>query len=378
MAAPQPLPVQKSSPTEWEWAEPPYLRRQYFKLLRRAIDKYFPTRTTSVDYAAAKAAPPPPVAPHEIYHSPEEIIAMASAIKKTYDEDVVILSADGVRLGVFMKNGLARPWQYKVTPVEETTAAIHRLMETYPPRRPSDHDMGHMSMEDLGARFGAHNFGSYRFGLEHTPSDPCYDPDALASGTPGYLSADVLGGEAIGNSFRFSDVYRFYYATAALAQTIGLLFSAVDPDACQRAQDRFHALLDVSIATASSAGSCAAICPRAPVDAVAAAALAAPPDDDEKYRGGGWVAVCCFGDFTGGDVLLPELDVRLCLRPGDVLFLRAPAAKAVGRALAMDFEGKIEEDEEDGDDDDDDDEARDSRTRKRRLQMIKSGFLSSG
>ncbi|KAI9833648.1 MAG: hypothetical protein M1826_006738 [Phylliscum demangeonii] len=356
MAAPQPLPVQKSSPTEWEWAEPPYLRRQYFKLLRRAIDKYFPTHTTSVDYAAAaaaaaaaKAAPPPPVPPHEIYHSPEEIIAMASAIQKTYDEDVVILSADGVRLSVFMKNGLARPWHYKVTPVEETTAAIHRLMENYPPRRPSDHDMGHMSMEDLEARFGAHNFGSYRFGLEHTPSDPCYDPDALASGTPGYLSADVLGGEAIGNSFRFSDVYRFYYATAALAQTIGLLFSAVDPDACQRAQDRFHALLDVcgtlntlhhSHRDCSVGRLVRCNLPRAPVDAVAAAALAAPPDDDdEKYRGGGWVAVCCFGDFTGGDVLLPELDVRLCLRPGDVLFLRAPAAKVVGRALAMDFEG---------------------------------------
>lgn len=48
----------------------------------------------------------------------------------------------------------------------------------------------------------------------------------------------------------------------------------------------------------------------------------------------GWTAMCCFGEFSGGDLCLPGIEVedfegqavgemRLRYRPGDVIFLRA-------------------------------------------------------
>jgi hypothetical protein len=37
----------------------------------------------------------------------------------------------------------------------------------------------------------------------------------------------------------------------------------------------------------------------------------------------GWVGMTCFGDFTGGELCLPQLSLKLDFKPGDVILFRS-------------------------------------------------------
>lgn len=50
----------------------------------------------------------------------------------------------------------------------------------------------------------------------------------------------------------------------------------------------------------------------------------------------GWVAMVCWGDFSGGYLALPDLGVKLDFKPGDIIFFRSRLLEH----FVTDFEGE--------------------------------------
>ncbi|KAI9819658.1 MAG: hypothetical protein M1826_001119 [Phylliscum demangeonii] len=117
--------------------------------------------------------------------------------------DLLVHSRDGVRLCLFLKNGLERPWGWKANPIWETEKAVFDLTHEYPPSVP--HDVRHR--EDLpGAPPATHQVqGSYHFAYW------------------------VAQGHAHSAAHRRDSVSRFFKSLAPLTQTISLLFQGLDP-----------------------------------------------------------------------------------------------------------------------------------------------------
>lgn len=51
--------------------------------------------------------------------------------------------------------------------------------------------------------------------------------------------------------------------------------------------------------------------------------LAAQPHKDTSDYKDGWVGMCCWGDFTGGHLVIPILGIQLQFKPGDIVFFRS-------------------------------------------------------
>ena len=51
--------------------------------------------------------------------------------------------------------------------------------------------------------------------------------------------------------------------------------------------------------------------------------LAAHPHKDSSHYKKGWVAMCCLGDFTGGELVKPPLKMMFKFQPEDVIFFRS-------------------------------------------------------
>ena len=51
--------------------------------------------------------------------------------------------------------------------------------------------------------------------------------------------------------------------------------------------------------------------------------LAAQPHKDTSDYKKGWVTMCCFGEFTSGELVIPVLKMRFQFQPGDVIFFRS-------------------------------------------------------
>ena len=103
---------------------------------------------------------------------------------------------------------------------------------------------------------------------------------------------------------------QFFVNIAPLTQAVSLLFSAVDKT-YQRAL-RTGAL---RIMTATNRACFQGL--------VVIRNLAALPHKDSSDYKKGWVAMCCFGDFTGGELVIPVLKMMFKFQPGDVIFFRS-------------------------------------------------------
>lgn len=51
--------------------------------------------------------------------------------------------------------------------------------------------------------------------------------------------------------------------------------------------------------------------------------LAVEPHKDHSDSKTGWVAMCCWGEFIGGELVIPTLKLSLKFQPGDVIFFRS-------------------------------------------------------
>ena len=47
------------------------------------------------------------------------------------------------------------------------------------------------------------------------------------------------------------------------------------------------------------------------------------PQKDSGDVKDGWVAMACFGNFTGGGLCAPALWIKIPFRPGDIVFFRS-------------------------------------------------------
>lgn len=51
--------------------------------------------------------------------------------------------------------------------------------------------------------------------------------------------------------------------------------------------------------------------------------LAAQPHKDSSDYKAGWVGMCCFGDFVGGELVIPVLNMKFEFQPVDIVFFRS-------------------------------------------------------
>ena len=51
--------------------------------------------------------------------------------------------------------------------------------------------------------------------------------------------------------------------------------------------------------------------------------LACDPHKDKSDKKDGYVAMMCFGDFSGGELVVTELGMRFAFQPGDVVLFRS-------------------------------------------------------
>ena len=51
--------------------------------------------------------------------------------------------------------------------------------------------------------------------------------------------------------------------------------------------------------------------------------LAAEPHKDKSDYTDGWVVMCCWGSFKGGNLVIPALKQRFEFSPGDVMIFRS-------------------------------------------------------
>ncbi|KAI9885258.1 MAG: hypothetical protein M1823_002927 [Watsoniomyces obsoletus] len=233
-----------------------------------------------------------------------EILA---GLPKVHNEDMVVLSEDQVRLCVFLKNGLGRPWQWKASPLEKTMAAIQTLLKDFPPPPPKAKDIRHTNFEALKEKYGEKNCGLYHFALWHEQGRAHTKQSKESEGKGGVVSKDVGGG------YKHNFVTTFYKATAPLAQTLGLLFDGLDPHGFTRYRNNFnHLAVHTGLSSLHfSHRDCF-------LGRVLLHNLVAEPHRDALDTRGGWVAICCFGDFTGGHFVVEDLKIRLQFEPGDV------------------------------------------------------------
>ncbi|RPB18183.1 hypothetical protein L211DRAFT_877800 [Terfezia boudieri ATCC MYA-4762] len=51
--------------------------------------------------------------------------------------------------------------------------------------------------------------------------------------------------------------------------------------------------------------------------------LAAKPHKDRSDYADSWVIICCWGEFGGGDLVVPDLKLRFAFKHGDVVVFRS-------------------------------------------------------
>ena len=211
-----------------------------------------------------------------------------------------------------MKRGLGQPWG-KQSPAKQTPTAIKTLIKVYPPLVPKWRNVRHTLFSQLEKEHESGNVGLYHFALwiqtRHSNNPAFWDQPTRGA----TLSKDIL---ATGQ--KFEAAVHFFWETAPLTQAVGLHFQAVDSNGytCYQATYdymsnwlRLHALDFSEQACFLRIALLSNLCAR--------------PHWDASNSPNGWVAICAFGDFYGGELVVPELDVTLSLWPGNTVFLQS-------------------------------------------------------
>ncbi len=109
---------------------------------------------------------------------------------------------------------------------------------------------------------------------------------------------------------------------APLTQAIALLFSAIDKEMYRRYRAAYEEASDSAALTMMTATK------RECFQGLALVRnLAVEPHKDSSDVKNGWVGMCCWGEFTGGELVIPILGIKLLFQPGDVVFFRSALLK---------------------------------------------------
>jgi hypothetical protein len=301
--------------TVHEWPEP---RRMLKKLrdaiYRRKTDMYTITheevnlclRAHMADPNHHVDAKPPPTPNRTVYDS-----------TLFYDnKDIPVL--------LFVKNGLQGLWtrtnRPRLVTVGQDAIDYNDIYNTPPPLR--NKDMTRHPKDDYAEAKKKWDLLGKPVGVFH------YALWAATGNKPGsrqkiptqynqYLSADCYGSPQAAS--RQEKVMQFFRSIAPIMQSLAAWFRALDPEQYEAYRAHFQHLVDVTplkILEVSNSQCWLGL-----------AVLRNLQVHNHKDKGDvkdGWVAMTCFGDFTeGGELCLPQLDLKLHFRPRDVVFFRS-------------------------------------------------------
>ena len=109
-----------------------------------------------------------------------------------------------------------------------------------------------------------------------------------------------------------------YNNCGAMFQVIGQLFAAVDGQCFERFKNLYTA--------ATNLGGAANLCVsewQVFLTMILVHQLRVDPHKDDGDMEQGWVAMFVTGEFTGGDLVLPSLGIKMDYQPGDIVFMRS-------------------------------------------------------
>ena len=270
------------------------------KMIERAIHRYIPRTTiSSLNWQSLQSSPNSIVPTW----SPD---ALRQRTNKTtlVNHDIIALSEDSYPLAMFFKQGLRRVWQDKCADlVQHCQNAIDTLNLTYPPPRIKISDKRHTNVlqyEEKKIPYGVYHLGIW---VEQGQSD----------------NVPILSSETRKlTNIQHQAVLNYFRRIAPLVHAIGLFFERVDPQAFRVYQSAYEQVLNLTSLSAYHYSGKAAFLAHALLRN-----LTVEPHKDRGDVKEGWVAMCCFGEFTGGEFVVPALNIRFCFKPGDILFLRS-------------------------------------------------------
>lgn len=261
--------------------------------MRRAFEK-LPVLTLDSDFTTFKE---PITRVHNAF-------SLASSFDRIVDSVRVKVGTE--LMLVYWKKALEKPFGHKqgLRLIAQVEDAIDELAETFPPPKPKASDTRHQAFGEAFERHGP-NCGVYHFARwVATGHRGVHDP---------VLSKDVLSGGAKHNA-----VFDFYCKIAPLIQVTSLLFEAVDVDM------HLQYLLQYRLKAETTPLYGLTTSRRACFQGLALIRnLAAEPHKDKSDFKDGWVVMACFGNFTGGQLIIPHLELRIPFQPGDVVVFRS-------------------------------------------------------
>jgi len=231
-------------------------------------------------------------------------------------QNVVLISNDDepVPLVAYMRQGLTKPWDSSaniiVNGIAQSAAemvisaandAIDSLVKEYTPPLPKN-DTRHLNYKEEMAKHNA--YGVYHLCVWKAVGHP-YNPSQL--------SGDIVKSKA-----KFDALQAFFRKLAPVIQAIGVLFQCLDKDKYFEYLDNYEEYLKRTELGLIQ------VTPRACFLGLAVLrnARVAPHKDSGDVKDG-WVAMCCFGNFTGGELVFPDLGIKIPYVPGDVIFFRS-------------------------------------------------------
>lgn len=140
----------------------------------------------------------------------------------------------------------------------------------------------------------------------------------VATGQKG-VKAAVISRDVIASASKMQYTSEFFKSIAPLSQCVAMLFLVVDSSMYRSYRNAYEKALittpPLQVLTYTK---------RACFQGLAVVHnLAVEPHKDNSDCKNGWVAMCCWGEFEGGELVLPTLKLALKFQPGDVVFFRS-------------------------------------------------------
>jgi hypothetical protein len=225
------------------------------------------------------------------------------------DESIWVKDRDGRGLVLFFKDALNQPFekeQPRLTHVMDQ--AVETLASRYKPPKPSATDYRHKHFQNDSEYKGVYHFALWvPKGQEHgkNPKHP----------TPHHA---VLSRDIIDRGYKFDAVMQFYKAIGPVIQSIGIWFEMLDPDAYARYHENWEYFANQTPLRALRVTKRQCFLGTAVLRGVQVGI-----HTDKGDVRDGWVAMVCTGGFTGGELCIPGLGLKLAFKPGDIIFFRS-------------------------------------------------------
>jgi hypothetical protein len=116
---------------------------------------------------------------------------------------------------------------------------------------------------------------------------------------------------------RLNLVFNFSTTIAPLIQTVGILFASVDEELYQKYLATFNAWCKNKIYQVFQVANQACFLGLA----VLRNARVRPHKNNNDVKIG-WVAMCCFGEWDDGELVVPALQIKILFQQGDIIFMR--------------------------------------------------------